>query len=158
MPDKPPVYNDFATDTHRRVLAHAMRPRSAAEIAYQLAKVDLNVDTSAYQQHGVQSILDDLEADGLVKNLGTFEDGKEALAAQDKDKDVINFSGSKEAFHHSADNPLGFPFLDRADHYVMTKKGHAKLTGEVPPSEDGGGPDPRPNMPANLVLGAGRPA
>lgn len=123
--------NDFATDTHRRVCAQCMYLRSASQIADVLRKVDPNVDEAAYERHGVEEYLADLEADGLVKNLGTFDDPESALKAQDKDKDVRDFQGSPEVFANSANSQLGYPFLDREAHWVMTNKGHAKLIGEA---------------------------
>jgi hypothetical protein len=126
--------NEFDTDTHRRVAAQCMRPRSATEIAHAFQTIpDPHVDESALHADGVREYLADLEADGLVKNLGTFDSGEEALKAQNADKDVIDFHGDKDAFIKRAKHPLRFPFLERGeDHYVFTKRCHAKLTGEVP--------------------------
>jgi hypothetical protein len=124
--------NDFATDTHRRVAAQCMRPRSATEIADALKQLDPHVDPDAHHADGVNEYLKDLEADGLVKNLGTFDTAEAALDAQNKDKDVIDFYGDPEAFVSRAAHPLRFPFLDRENHFVFTKTCHAKLTGEAP--------------------------
>jgi hypothetical protein len=122
--------NEFASDAHRRVAAQCSRPMSALEIAYSLKRTDPNVPDNLYHASGVQEILKDLEADGLVKNLGPFDDAEAALKAQDKDKDVINFEGSRETFIGRAEHPMRFPFLGRGDdHYVFTKECHARLTG-----------------------------
>jgi hypothetical protein len=124
--------NDFTTDTHRRVAAQCMRPRSASEIAYALKTLDPHVDEDAYHRDGVNEYLADLEADGLVVNLGSFDDAKAALKAQDAHKDAIDFQGDRDAFSARAAHPTRFPFLEQGeDHWVFTKLCHAKLTGEV---------------------------
>jgi hypothetical protein len=129
------------SDTHRRVCAQCARPRSATEIAYTFLKLDPNVAKEAIHRDGVQRYLDDLEDAELVKNIGPIEDGAQALDAQDKDKDLIDFCGDRAAFVARAEHPLRFPFpLLGEPHYVMTKTGHAKLTGEVPGSEAPAGP------------------
>lgn len=100
-----PELNEFESDTHRRVAANCTRPRSATEIALvlrgpqyhpalgKLSAHDRYVDERAYEPAGVQSYLDELEADGLVKNVGRFAHGEEALEAQDSDPDVVDFQG-----------------------------------------------------------------
>jgi hypothetical protein len=133
-----------------------MRPRAATEIAYALRKNDPWVihgedadkanQPDAHHYKGVQKYLDDLEAEGLVVNLGPFDDPKKALAAQDKHSEAINFEGDRQVFASSANGELGFPFLDRADHYVFTKACHARLTGATPTESDtppGGATDER---------------
>lgn len=122
--------NEFETDTHRRVAAQCMRPRSATEIADALRQLDPHVDPACHHRDGVAAVLEDLEGEGLVKNLGSFDDAGEALAAQDRDKDVIDFQGSRESFENRAAHPLRFPFLERGeDHFVFTKECHDRLTG-----------------------------
>ena len=121
--------NDFASDTHRRVVANFGRPRTAREVAAQLQRDDPYVDDKAYGAAGCAEYVKDLEADGLLKNLGKFESGKEALKAQDADKDVIDFDGDKATFEAAAENPRKFPHLDEDDHYVRTALAQAKLIG-----------------------------
>lgn len=122
--------NDFASDAHRRIAAQCSRPMSALEIAYSLKRTDPNVPDAFYHPGAVEEILDELEEDGLVTNLGPFEDGESALEAQDADDDAIDFVGSREAFIRRSEHPIRFPFLERGDdHFVFTKECHARLTG-----------------------------
>lgn len=124
--------NEFASDTHRRVVAQFTRPMTAREAADALKKHDPYVEDDAYGAQGVSEYISDLEADGLLTNLGTFDDAKAALDAQDKNKDTINFQGSRESFSKLAENPLKHPYLDEDDHFVQTKLAHEKLAGEAP--------------------------
>jgi hypothetical protein len=109
-----------------------MRPRSATEIADRLRTADPDTTDAVHHRDGVLEVLKDLEADGLVVNLGTFDDPDAALAAQDKHKDAIDFEGDRAVFANMARGPLGYPFLDREDHWAFTKACHARLIGEVP--------------------------
>lgn|SRR3954469_654690 len=147
-----PVYNVFDSDTHRRVCAQCMRPRSASEIAYVARTLDPFIE--ARHRDDVQEVLDELASDGLVKQV-EGEEPNELLDAQDGDGDVIDFQGDREAFETRAAHPRRYPFLEQGEaHYVMTNEGHARLTGEVPPPEGGGGPGgngpPEPAVPAPL--------
>jgi hypothetical protein len=134
--------NQFDSDVHRRVAAHCTRPISALEIAYSFGR-DPNVPEEFRQPSAVEEILQELEADGLVKNFGVLEGAAAALKQQDADDEVLDFYGDPDVWVKRADHPLRFPFLDRGDHFVMTKKNHAKLTGpayapgEGPVGEDG---------------------
>jgi hypothetical protein len=129
------------SDTHRRVCAQCMRPRSATEIAYAFNQLDPNVAPAARHRDGVAGYLGDLEAKGLVKNLGPIDDPAKILDAQDKDKELIDFQGQRDAFVKRAQHPLRFPFPELGeDHYVMTKAAHAKLTGQAPSSAAPAGP------------------
>lgn len=120
--------NQFETDVHRRVAAHCTRPISALEIAYSFGR-DPNVPDEFRHPEAVEEVLKDLEADGLVKNVGIPEDAEQALADQNADPDLLDFHGDSEVWVKRAAHPLRFPFLERGDHFVMTKKNHAKLTG-----------------------------
>ena len=140
--------NDYKNDTLRRVAANCTRPRSATEIAMVLrgsgaVPDDPNVENvasadgkkmlSVYTAEGIQVYLDQLEADGLVKNLGPFSEAEHALDSQNADGDVVDFQGNPEVFVNSAASPLGWPHLELGeDHYVMTKLALEKLVGEVP--------------------------
>lgn len=138
MPDV--EVNEFQSDTHRRVTAQTMRPRSAREIAYELQTVDASAAEDAKHPDGVNEYLKDLEADGLVVNLGSFDpgDGEAALAAQKKNKQAMDFEGDEDAFVARSKHPLRFPFFEQGeDHYVMTKLGHARLTGMAPTTPEG---------------------
>jgi hypothetical protein len=133
------VLNRFASDTHRRVAAQCMRPRSALEVAYALRKHDPNVQhgkaardaglPDAHHWQGAEHYLAELEAEGLVVNLGTFESAQDALKAQDGHKEAINFEGDRDVFVNAARKELGFPFLDQGDHYVLTQACWERLTG-----------------------------
>lgn len=133
------VLNRFASDTHRRVAAQCMRPRSALEVAYALRKHDPQVVhgreaadaglPDAHHWRGAEHYLADLEGEGLVVNLGTFDGPAEALKAQDGHPDAINFEGDREVFANAAHKELGFPFLDQGDHYVLTQACWERLTG-----------------------------
>jgi uncharacterized protein YciI len=135
-----PEVNEFQTDTHRRVTAQCLRPRSAREIAYELQTVDASAADDAKHPDGVNEYLKDLEADGLVVNLGPFEagDGEGALAAQNGNEQALNFEGDTNAFVARSKHPLRFPIFEQGeDHYVMTNLGHARLTGEAPTTPEG---------------------
>lgn len=133
------VLNRFASDTHRRVAAQCMRPRSALEVAYALRKHDPSVvhgtaaseagEPDAHHWQGAEQYLADLEAEGLVVNVGTFADAEEALAAQDANEQAINFEGDRDVFANAAAKELGFPFLDQGDHYVLTQACRERLLG-----------------------------
>ena|SRR5215211_6027768 len=144
--------NEFETDTHRRVAGMLMRPRTAAEIAEEFRRHDPYVNgeqggydraaneviepTGAYTTEGVEDYLKDLEADGLAKNIGTFDNPKDALDRQDGDKALINFDGSRKEFKALAESELKWPFLQTADHWVRTIEAQDRLVGEAPGSEN----------------------
>jgi hypothetical protein len=128
--------NEFASDTHRRVAGSLMRPRSAQEIADEFNRHDPYVADKARSAEGVEEYLRDLEAEGLAVNLGTFADGEAAMAAQNKDKAAIDFTGDAEIFAAIAAADHKHPFLDSADHWVRTNDAQARLIGVAPGSEE----------------------
>lgn len=127
------VLNEFESDTHRRVCANLSVPRSAEELAAFLSKHDPHVDASAYGAASVQDFIDDLEAEGLVANVGSFESAADAVAAVRDDADLIDFPKAKaENFAERAEREDVFPYLDGDDHYVMTALALAKIEGPIP--------------------------
>lgn len=124
---------EFASDTHRRVAGNLTQPRSAADVARILSVLDPFVDDEAYKADGVGEYLSDLAADGCVKNIGSFEDGKAAVRAISSDPDTITLAKEKAAnLVAIAENPVRYPFLDTEDHWILTSRGLEALTAEAP--------------------------
>jgi hypothetical protein len=135
------VLNEFDSDTHRRVCANLSVPRSAAELAAFLSKHDPHVEDDAYSAEGVQDYLDDLEADGLVRNVGSFEvdpddpapAAREVLAAVNDDDDLITIPKAKaDGFAERVEREDAFPYLDSGDHFVMTQLALDRINGPIP--------------------------
>ena len=137
---KPETY-EFASDTHRRVAGNLTQPRSAADLARLLAALDPFVVDGAYTPNGVESFLKDLEADGMVKQVGTFDDPAAAIKSFAGDADLIDIPKVKAAnIAERAENPVKYPFLDSEDQWLLAKRGLEALTapGEnVPPPLEG---------------------
>lgn len=64
------VLNEFASDTHRRVGGVFLQPRSLADAARFLHINDPYVEDRAYNTQGLEEIVKDLQAEGLVKKVG----------------------------------------------------------------------------------------
>jgi len=124
--------NDFDSDTHRRVAANLSQPRSARDLARFLARHDPYVEDTAHTEEGLDSYLEDLEADGLVKRIGSFDDGAALVKAVKADADVQTLPEEKaEVLVERAEHPQRFPFVDE-DHWALTTAGLARLTGPAP--------------------------
>ncbi len=124
--------NHFDTDTHRRVAANLSQPRSRRDLARFLARHDPHVEDAAHTEEGLDPYLMDLEADGLVKGIGTFEDGKSLVAAVKSDDQAVTLPKEKaEVLVERAEHPQRFPFVDE-DHWALTTAGLERLTGSAP--------------------------
>lgn len=130
--EAPRNLNEFESDTHRRVVANLSVPRSVGELADHLRQHDPYVSAEAYGEGSLMEYLKDLEADGLVKNIGTYPDGAEAVKAVRGDGGLIDFPGPKAAaFCARAERPDVGPFLDE-EQWVMTQLALDKINGPVP--------------------------
>jgi len=126
------IVNEFASDTHRRVAANLSQPRSARDLARFLARHDPYVDDEAHTEEGLDAYLKDLEADGLVKRIGSFDSGESLVKAVKADSDVPTLPKEKaEVLVERAEHPQRFPFVDE-DHWALTAAGLGRLTGEAP--------------------------
>ena len=124
--------NEFASDTHRRVAANLSQPRSARDLARFLARHDPYVDDEAHIEDGLDLYLNDLEASGLVKRIGSFDSGEALAKAVKADSDVLTLPKEKaEVLIERAEHPQRFPFVDE-DQWALTTSGLARLTGEAP--------------------------
>jgi hypothetical protein len=131
------VLNEFASDTHRRVAGHLSRPRSANDLAHFLARHDPHVEDDAYDPEKVEEYLKDLEADGLVKNIGSGT-AEELVAKVKADKDLRTLRSEKaDEFAARAERSDVYPFPEDGDHWVLTQKFidkvNAPIPGEPPP-------------------------
>jgi len=125
------VVNDFDSDTHRRVAANLSQPRSARDLARFLAALDPHVDEAAHSEEGVTEYLEDLESDGLVVKLGSFNGGKAIVAALKDSEQAMSLSPEKaKTYIVRAANPQKFPYPDE-EHWAMTHAGHRRLTGQA---------------------------
>jgi hypothetical protein len=123
--------DDFDSDTHRRVAGNLSQPRSARDLARFLTAHDPYVDEEAHSEEGVVSYLEDLEADGAITKLGSFEDGKALVAAvKDSDQAVTLPKEKVQTLMARADNSQKFPYPDE-DHWALTHAGHRRLTGQA---------------------------
>lgn len=127
-----PELNDFDTDAHRRVLGNLGQPRSFNDLLLTLRVFDPHVGALGRTEQGLASVLADLEADGLVVNLGQFGSGSELVKAVAANKNVPTLHESKaEHFISRLDNPMRHPVLE-GDQLYMTQKGRDKLMGPIP--------------------------
>jgi hypothetical protein len=125
------MVNDFETDTHRRVAGNLSQPRSARDLARFLARHDPYVEDAAHSEEGLDSYLKDLEADGLVKRIGSFEGGKALVAAVKDDDQTVTLPAEKaKTYIVRSANPEKFPYPDE-EHWAMTYAGHRRLTGQA---------------------------
>lgn len=136
------VYNDFQSDAHRRVagcftmpmtVTRAQRILDDDPYAHLLGEggvTQLGIATRAE----VQTIVDELEQDGVLKNVGDLTEPEQLVDACD-DPDVIDLHPEKaeillgRATHHPSRHKL---YLDPGDNYVLSQRGHAKLLGPIP--------------------------
>lgn len=131
------VLNEFASDAHRRVGGNLAQPRSARELAAFLAKLDPHVPDEVYSEAGVLPYLEDLEADGLVKRLGAFEDGEALVAAIAKDKALPTLPAEKaKTVAARAASPRVGPYPDEEQWYI-TQAFLDRLDGPTPSSPEG---------------------
>lgn len=161
--------NDFLTDAHRRVCANLSQPRTVFELAMFLTKHDPPVfhEEVAYQGvdlasfdpagggdvvAGAKSLLADLEAEGLVKNLGPISDVTAALALIEQDGELADIPKEKaanlvERAEHAEKLPV---FGGKDDFYIFTAYGLAKLKGPIPQ-------EPPPMVGARLAAAEAEP-
>ena len=139
MAETETAVNEFDTDTHRRVCANLAQPRSLQDLAAFLRATDPYVDDAAYTVDGVVDYVRDLEADGLVKKLGTFDSGDELVKAIKNDGDVVTLHKDKAAaLVQRFERPDIFPHDDE-DQYVLTQLALDRINGPIPnePSLEG---------------------
>lgn len=94
--------NVFASDLHRRVVGNLDIPRSAEALVLTFEKHDpvaIGSNSDEYSRKDanklVREVLLDLEAEGLVANLGEVTSAEDALAAMNGDSDTLDIGKSQ---------------------------------------------------------------
>lgn len=124
------LYAPFESDTHRQICGVLASPKTVIRIITYFNRGTHLVGTS---QDEVGEVLKDLEADGLVKNIGEHEDPHTAWDVIVKDKDLKLDEGTYDIWAGRARVKAQHGYL-MGDLWLMTTRGFEALT--TPPQEE----------------------
>jgi hypothetical protein len=132
------VYNEFKTDRHRRVVANLAAPRSSADLASFLARNDPYVrprhkdEPDVRTVEGAEVVLEELEAEGLVKKIPAPQTAQALIDAVKSDDDVPDLHRDRHKhLKQRADRHDAYPYLEDEDQWYMTNAALARLKGPV---------------------------
>jgi hypothetical protein len=139
-------YNDFETDLHRRVAGNLTIPRPAEGIVLAMERHDptaINFESGVYDRgqttEQIGEVLSDLEADGVVSNIGEVDGPEEAIDAVNADDNVVNVDNEEQQERFIAlvnsDLPKRRHLNVDGELWILTNKGLEKLLGPVPGEE-----------------------
>lgn len=141
-----PEYNDFESDLHRRVAGNLTIPRSAEALTLTMERHDptaINFESGVYDRgqttEQIGEVLSDLEADGVVANIGEVDGPEEAIDAVNDDDNVVNMDNEEQQERFidlvNSDRPNRRHLNVDGELWILTTKGLEKLLGPIPGEE-----------------------
>lgn len=138
-----PEYNDFNSDLHRRVAGNLTIPRPVEGLVLTLERHDpaaINFESGVYDRgqttEQIGEVLADLEADGVVFNIGEVDGPEDAIDAINADDNVVNMDNEEQQDLFIALVNSNLPnrrhINVEGELWILTNKGVEKLLGPVP--------------------------
>jgi len=137
-----PEYNVFDSDLHRRVAGNLQIPRSVEALVLTLERHDPGAISSWSGSYNrgetigqLGEVLSDLEADGVVINIGEHQTPDDAVEAVNDDPNAVDIPEDQaERFVTvvQSSRPSRRHLNVQGELWVLTNKGLEKLTGSIP--------------------------